>query len=58
MKNAFITEAEAGHAGTNFIIRDTAQQQGGEHIETQFVKLRYKQGRDAHPERKGVGVPP
>ena len=30
----------------------------GEHIEKQFVYLRLKQGRDAYPERKGVGVPP
>ena len=31
--------------------------QVGEHTVKQFVQLRQKQGRDAHPERKGVGVP-
>ena len=30
----------------------------GEHTEKQFVCLRQKQGRDAHPESKGVGVLP
>ena len=29
----------------------------GEHTEKWFVWLRQKQGRDAHLERKGVGVP-
>ena len=43
--------------GTKFIIRDTAQQVG-EHTEKQLVQLRQKQGRDGHPERKGVGIPP
>ena len=41
--------------GIKFIIRDIAQQQVGEHTEKQ---LRQKEGRDAHPERKGVGVLP
>ena len=30
----------------------------GEHTEKQLVQLRQKQGRDGHPERKGVGIPP
>ena len=28
----------------------------GEHTEKQLVQLRQKQGRDAHPERRGVGI--
>ena len=28
----------------------------GEHTKKQFVQLRQKEGRDAHLERKGVGV--
>ena len=28
----------------------------GEHTEKQFVYLRQKQGRNTHPERKGVGI--
>ena len=36
VKNASITEAETVSAGTKFI-RDTAQQEMGEHIEKQFV---------------------
>ena len=39
------------NAGIKFIIRDIAQQVG-EHKEK---LVRQKQGRDAHPERKGVG---
>ena len=57
VKNAFLTEAKTVKTGTKFIIRDTAQQVG-EHTGKQFVQLRQKQGRDAHPERKGVGVLP
>ena len=30
----------------------------GEHTEKQLVYLRQKQGRNTHPERKGVGVLP
>lgn len=56
MKNAFITETETINAGTKFIIRDIAEQQVGEHTKKQFVQLRQKEGRDAHLERKGVGV--
>ena len=56
-KNAFIMRTETVNAGTKFIIRDTAQQQVGEHTEKQFVQVRQKQGRDAYLERKGVGVP-
>ena len=52
-KNTLLTEAKAANAGTKFIIRDTAQQVG-EHTEKQ---LRLKQDRDAHPERKGMGLP-
>ena len=40
MKNAFIMEAEIVNAGTNFIIRDIAQQQVGGYLEKQFVELR------------------
>ena len=36
MKNALITEAETVNAGTKFV-RDTAQQEMGEHVEKQFV---------------------
>ena len=52
LKNAFLKEAKTVKAGTKFIIRDTAQV--GEHTEKQ---LRQKQDRDAHPERKGMGLP-
>ena len=37
VKNAFITEAETVNAGTNFIIRDIAQQHVGKNIEKQLV---------------------
>ena len=57
VKNAFITEAETVNAGKKFSIRDIAEQVG-EHTEKRFVQLRQKQGRDAHPGSKGVGVPP
>ena len=30
----------------------------GEHTEKQFVYLRQKQGRNTHPERWGMGIPP
>ena len=50
-------EAETVNAGTKFIIRDIAQRVG-EDLEKWFVYLRQKQGRDAHLERKGVGVLP
>ena len=41
---------------SKFITEDIARQVG-EHTEKWFVWLRQKQGRDAHLERKGVGVP-
>ena len=41
--------------GTKFIIRDTEQCMG-EHRGKQFVYPTQKQGRDAHPERKGIGI--
>ena len=44
VKNVFNTEAETVNAGTEFIIRDVAQQQVGEHMEKWFVQLRQKQG--------------
>ena len=53
LKNAFLKEAKTVKAGAKFIIRDPAQQVG-EHTEKQ---LRLKQDRDAHPERKGMGLP-
>ena len=56
MKHAFITEAETVNVGTNLIIRDTAQQQVGKHIEKLFVKLRWKQGKNTHLERKDVDI--
>ena len=46
---------KTAQTGTRIIIRDIAQQQVGEHTEKQFAQ---KQGRDAHPERKGVGILP
>lgn len=58
MKNAFIVEAGTVNAGTKLITRGTAQQQVGEHIEKRCVELRQKRGGDAHPERRGIGVPP
>ena len=42
--------------GTKFIIRNTGQQQVSEHTEKLLVDP--KPGRDAHPERKGVGILP
>ena len=48
-------ETKTVKAGTKFIIRDTAPQQVGEHTEKQ---LRQEQGRNTHPKRKGVGIPP
>ena len=30
----------------------------GEHTEKHFVYLRQKQGRNTHPERKGLGILP
>ena len=53
VKNVFNTEAETVNAGTEFIIRDVAQQPVGEHMEKWFVQLRQKQGRDAPLARKG-----
>ena len=41
--------------GTKFIIRDTEQCMG-EHRGKQFVYLTQKQGRDTHPERKGMVI--
>ena len=42
--------------GTEFIIRDTEQCMG-EHRGKQFYFYpTQKQGRDAHPERKGIGI--
>ena len=58
VKNAVIREAEAIKAGTKFIVRDRAQQQmWGAHTQKWFALLRPKPGRDAHPDREGVGVP-
>ena len=37
VKKAFLTEAKTAKTGTEFIIRDIAQQQVGEHTEKQFV---------------------
>ena len=58
MKNASVTEAETVNAGTEFIVRHIAQQQVGEHTQKRLVSSRQKQGRAAHPERKGVGILP
>ena len=52
-KSAFILEAKTVPTSAKFIIRDVAQQVG-EHTEK---LLRSKQGREAHQERKRVGVP-
>ena len=54
-KQECFKEAKPVKTDTKFIIRDTAQQMG-EHTEKWFIYLRQKEGRDAHPERKGVGI--
>ena len=41
--------------GTKFIIRETAQCVG-DLTGKQFVYPTQKQGRDVHPERKGMGI--
>ena len=41
--------------GTKLITRDTAQCLR-EHIEKLAIYLRQKQGRNKHPERKGMGI--
>ena len=41
--------------GTEFIIRDTEQCMG-EHRGKQFFYPTQKQGRDAHPEERGMGI--
>ena len=53
VKNAFLKEAKIVNEGVKFIFRDIAKQVG-EHTEK---LLRSKQGREAHQERKRVGVP-
>ena len=64
MKNAFITEAETVNAGTKFITRNITQQimlclssEMGGTGHREMVCLVKIQGRDAHQERQGVGVP-
>ena len=54
-KQECFKETKTVKTGIKFIIRDTAQHVG-EHTEKQFVYLRQKQGRNTHPERKGVGI--
>ena len=56
MKNALITEAETVNAGTEFISRDTAQQQVGQHREK--VCLAEIEARQrCTPGEKGCGRP-
>ena len=57
VKNAFITEAETINVGAKFIIRDTAQQQVGQHREKWFVKTEARQ-RCTPGEKERVWVSP
>ena len=41
--------------GTKFIVRDIAQCVG-KHTGKQFVYLTQNQGRDTHPEERGMGI--
>ena len=56
MKNTFITEAETINVCAKFIIRDTAQQQVGQHREKWFVKTEARQR--CTPGEKGRGLTP
>ena len=55
MKNTFITETETINVGTQFIVRDVAQQVG-QHKEKWFVKTEARQRRT--PGDKGCGLTP
>ena len=55
VKNAFLKEAKIVNEGMKFFFQRHSATSGRAGRET--VQLRSKQGREAHQERKGVGVP-
>ena len=55
MKARCFKEAKTVKTGTEFIFRDTAQCVG-DLTGKQFVYPTQKQGRDVHPEKKGMGI--